>query len=213
MELDLASAGERMRLFAQGQGRGGAEHLLVELVVERVEGPRLHPDLDGALLFIHWLTLRHPIAAFADGRPALPGQEVPGLGLAREASELLVRMARRLGLSGVALRPAWLHVAVAARGGMRFVDPARQGRFLALQDLIAGVPLAEASRRVQAGGVWLDGRPYAWEAEVMVALAADREPELDRRWRQAVDEARAEARFGWAPQTAAPGGPDHGAPG
>ncbi|MBL8617860.1 MAG: histone deacetylase [Deltaproteobacteria bacterium] len=212
VELDAASAGERLRLLAQGQGRGEAEHLLVELVVERVDGLRLHPELGGVLLFIHWLTLRHPLAAFAAGRPALPGQEVPGLGLAREASELLLRMARRLGLSGVALRPAWLHVAVAARGGMRFVDAPRQGRFLALQDLIAGLPLAEASRRVQAGGVWLDGRPYTWEADVMVSLAADREPEQAARWRAAVEEARAQAHFSWAPTLPAAGAVDQGGP-
>ncbi len=157
--IDQASVGDRMRVFAEG---AGVEHLIAELVVEKQEA-------DGAsVLYIHWLTLRHGMATFASERPQLPGQEKPGLGLAREAGEMLLRMAERLGLKGVMLRPAWYHIAYAMRVDFRFVDPARQGRFEALIRAMEGIPLREATQLVAQELVEMDGNTYTWEPEPMV---------------------------------------------
>jgi hypothetical protein len=87
--------------------------------------------------------------------------------MAREFGELLGLMARRLGLDGVAFRPAHFHTAYSARQEMAFVDPARQGRFEALVRDLAHLSLLEATTAVEAGRVRLDGRPYAWEADEM----------------------------------------------
>jgi hypothetical protein len=119
------------------------------------------------VLYVHWLSLRNPRAQFSDLRPRLPGQEVPGLGLAREIGTMLWRMAVRLGLGGVVFRPAHYHIAYAARHEFQFVDPGRQGRFEALVRDLEGVPLLEATTAVAEGKVRLDGAPYAWEAEEM----------------------------------------------
>jgi hypothetical protein len=147
-----------MRLY--GQAAGG-EHLLIDCILERALVS------DSPVLFVHWLELRHPLARFGPGRPALPGQTVPGPGLAREAGELLGRVAARLGLAGIAFRPSAYHVAYAARHQLRFVDPERQRRFEALLRQLEGVPLMEATRAVAEGRVTLDGVPYAWEPDVM----------------------------------------------
>src|SRR5205807_924723 len=118
------------RVEVQDEGVGQSARLLdvpggqalIETVFERRE-------VAGAqLLYVHWLALRNPRARFSDERPQLPGQDVPGLGLAREMAELLSRMAARLGLEGVAFRPSPYHLAVRGREVMRFVDPARQRR-------------------------------------------------------------------------------------
>jgi acetoin utilization deacetylase AcuC-like enzyme len=142
-------------------GAGGAEHVLVEAVLQ------LRPVADAEMLYVHWLTLRDPRARFSDARPALPGQDAPGLGLSREAGHMLARMAARLGAAGVAFRPAWYHTAYAARAHFRFVDPERQGRFEALARALVRVPLREATLAVAGGDVLLDGAPYAWEADEM----------------------------------------------
>jgi acetoin utilization deacetylase AcuC-like enzyme len=162
--LEAASVGgERVRLYGRADGR---EHLLVETVLER---RHLEPA-GGDVLWVHWLTLRDPRARFGVGHEALPGQEVPGLGMTREVAELFGRIARRIGVRGVAFRPAHFHTAYVARHQARFVDDARQGRFEALVRDLARLPLAQATRAVAEGRVLVGGRPYTWEADDMVAL-------------------------------------------
>ena len=170
VEIGYLSPGDRMRLF--GMGPGLQEHLLIECMVEKREVGRI------PVLYVHWLTLRHPLAHFNDKRPRLPGQEVPGLGLAREATELLQRMAARLSLEGVAYRPASYHTAYAGRGQLTFVDAARQGRFEALVRDLGHLALLVATTAVAEGRVQLNGAPYAWEPDEMVRWFEA--PPLDR---------------------------------
>jgi acetoin utilization deacetylase AcuC-like enzyme len=157
--FDVADMGDRARLFGEAQGR---EHLLIEIILEK----RRAAGHD--VLYVHWLTLRNPLAQFSDRRPRLPGQDVPGLGLAREIGEMLALMALRLSLTGVVFRPAYYHNAYAARHHFSFVDPERQGRFDALVRDLAGLSLLEATAAVEEKRVLLDGKPYAWEADEMV---------------------------------------------
>ncbi|MBN1206732.1 MAG: histone deacetylase [Myxococcaceae bacterium] len=163
VEIGPTGMGERIQLLGQS---GGTEHLLVDCILER---RRIEQE---DYLFVHWLTLRHPRAQFSSLRPQLPGQEVPGLGMSREAGEMLMLMAERVNLAGVAFRPMWFHLAVVARARFRFLDPARQGRFEALMRDLAHVPLLEATRLVTEGRVRLNGQPYAWEADDMVSRRA-----------------------------------------
>jgi len=158
--IDKVPVGERMR--AWGRDERGVEHLLAEVVVERRE-------LDERpVLFVHWLTLRHPAGTFGDARPRLPGQEVPGLGLAPEATELLERTARRIGAEGIAMVPSFYHTAWPSNAHVRFVDDAREGRYEALVRDLGHLGRAEVSRALETGRVRLDGEPYAWEATEMV---------------------------------------------
>lgn len=162
--VDSTGLGDRLRVMGHAAGQ---DHLLVEAILEkrRVRGIEI--------LFIHWLSLRNPIARFSERRPQLPGQEVPGLGLAREAGTLLSRMAIRLGLAGVVFRPSHYHLAYTARHDFAFVDPPRQGRFEAMIRDLAGVPLLEATHAVAKGRVRLNDRPYTWEADEMAIWLRD----------------------------------------
>jgi len=159
VELETEEGGGRIRLLGDAQGQS---YVLVELVLER----RSLAQRD--VLFVNWLALRHPLTRFSSSRPRLPGQDVPGLGSAREVAELLALMAKRLGLDGVAFQPSWYHMAYAARYRARFVDPKRQGRFEALVRDLRGVPLLAATTAVEEGRVKLNGQPYRWEPDPMV---------------------------------------------
>jgi acetoin utilization deacetylase AcuC-like enzyme len=160
VEISTTDAGDRIQVLGQSEGK---DHLLVDCMLER-----RHIGED-SYLFVNWLTLRHPRAHFSAVRPKLPGQEVPGLGLSREASEMFMLMAERLKLAGVAFRPMWFHLAMQARFRFRFVEPRRQGRFEALARDLAHQPLLEATRQVAEGRVRLNGQPYVWEADDMVS--------------------------------------------
>ena len=157
--VDAASPGDRLRVFGECEG---VEHLLIDLVAERRKAR------GSDVLYVHWLSLRNPRARFTPVRPQLPGQEVPGLGLAREIGELLALIARRLGLAAVVFRPAHYHTAYSARHNLAFIDAARQGRFEALVRDLAALPLREATDAVASGRVLADGVPYAWEPDEMV---------------------------------------------
>ena len=157
---------------------------LIELVAEKRR-------IGGAeMLYVHWLALRHPRARFSQERPQLPGQDVPGLGMAKEISALLLRMAMRLGLEGIALRPAAYHLAYNGRQLLRFLDPARQGRFEALVRDLAGLSLTDATRAVSQGRVLLEGAPYRWEPDEMVQWINPRPDE-----REAIEKEKQRVRF------------------
>lgn len=187
------TGGDRIRLLGQA---GGQELVLIEAVL----GKKQVGGLDA--LFVNWLTLRNPLAQFSPIRPQLPGQEFPGLGLAREAVEMIARIARRLGLGGVAIRPAHYHVAYACRHRFRFADPERQGRFEAMVRDLHHLPLLEATRLVAEERVLLNEKPYTWEADDMVFRL-----EGEYQDRREVAEVRDRSRFTLLPARDAPPGP------
>ncbi|MFP2912536.1 histone deacetylase [Pyxidicoccus sp. 3LFB2] len=160
VEVGSTGAGDRLKVLGR---TGGQEHLLVDCVLER------RPVAGEPFLFVNWLSLRHPRARFSERRPQLPGQDVPGLGLSREATEMLLLMAKRLALAGVAFRPMWFHLAALARFRFRFADPVRQGRFEAMVRDLAPHPMLEMTRAVVDGRVLLNGEPYRWEPDDMVS--------------------------------------------
>jgi len=178
---DRDDRGDRLRLFARADG---TEHLIIECVLERCK------IADEDLLYVHWLTLRHPRGRFSAERPRLPGQEEPGLGLAKEAGQLLMRTAERLGLAGLAFRPAWFHTAYAARNVLGFVEADQQGRFEAMLRDLGSVPLLEITHAMADGRVLLNGAPYTWEAGEMAYWLDHRQPD-----REAIEAAKQRAHF------------------
>ncbi len=153
--------GDRARLTGVADGR---THLLWEVQLDRER------HAGRPLLALRWMTMRHPLGGFPPGRPPLPGQEVPGLGLATEAVRLLERVALRLGLDGIVYRPAWFHTARMAIPPFQFEDLEEHARFEALTRDLAPRPWSESSRLVADRKVLLDGRPWTWPAAPMVHL-------------------------------------------
>lgn len=182
IKIDTANEGDRFRLFGQS---GEKEHILVELVAEK------RHIVGELMLYVHWLNLRNPKASFSENRPKLPGQDTPGLGLALEASELLKLMAQRLHLAGVALQPAWFHIAFALRRQFQFVDPTRQGRFLALIRDLSHISLLEATLAIDQGRVLCNEQPYSWESGIMASWLTPISPETQ----EAIDKAQQQTNF------------------
>jgi acetoin utilization deacetylase AcuC-like enzyme len=169
-EAIASAGGDAIRLLGSDQGK---EHALIEAVLER------RRISEWEFLFVNWLALRHPRAGFTPARPRLPGQDAPGLGLAREMVELLAQLSHELNLDGVAFRPSWYHTAFSVRDRGRFVEAKRQGRFEALTRDLAGIPLLEATNALAEGRVKLNGQPYSWEPDDMAYWNGKMPPDDD----------------------------------
>jgi acetoin utilization deacetylase AcuC-like enzyme len=167
--LDLEHpGGEAVRIH----GDPDSGDLLAELRlrIDRNTAPGL------ALLRIEWLLLQNPREAFTPARPRLPGQEHPGLGMLRDVIALLIVACERLQLDGVLWVPAHYHTAAQGRRTSRFLHPADEGLFRALEPVLAGLPLPAAAFAVERGQV-LDGAtgtPLVWHPMQVVVPASDR---------------------------------------
>jgi hypothetical protein len=153
-----SSGGERVTVLGDADGQ---THNLIECVMER-------QVLDGRpALYVHWLSLRDPRARFSERRPRFPGQDAPGLGLAREITEMILLAAERVGVEGVAFTPAYFHTAYLVRGRFRFLEPERQGQFEAMVRDLMPLGLEATTRALADGSVLCDGQPTVWKPELM----------------------------------------------
>ena len=163
LTVDFGSGlGETVRVFGEEE----RQNLLVEL---RVRKDRRLVN-DAQVVFVEWLLLQNPRAAFSPKVPRLPGQQHPGLGLLGTIVGLLVLVAEQLGLDGVANVPAHFYLVALGRKHLRFVDPARQAQADALTAVLGERPLAEAQRKLEEGRVVdaATGAPVVWEPAAMV---------------------------------------------
>jgi acetoin utilization deacetylase AcuC-like enzyme len=201
LELDHP-LGQTVKVFGDADRR----ELLAELRVHR--SSRAVPGHE--VLEVEWMLLQNPRERFADAKPALPGQQHPGLGMLPEFFGWLVVLAETLSLDGVLFHPNHYHVAALSRRHARFLAPETEALFRELQSLLAGMPLGEASRAVDEGRV-LDaesGQPLRWEGWSMVlpTTVRLRERTEGAAYEAAVDAARAGLRLALSPHAAAPQG-------
>ncbi len=142
-----------------------ADELLVELRAHRSRA--VVPDAD--VLFIEWLLMQNPRAAFAPDRPALPNQRHPGLGLLRSFLGWLAVIAELEALDGVAFAPSAWHTAVLSRSSARFLDPEGEARLLATGDALTGLPVHQAAQALLSGEVVDEaGQRVDWQPSTMV---------------------------------------------
>ena len=156
------------------------EEILVEMRLRRDR--RTLAGLE--LLSIEWLLMQNPRARFEDpnrnsdsadegrivGRPRLPGQTYPGLGMVNDVAALLQVACERLHLDGLVFTPSQYHVAAYGHGYLRFVSAEARARFAALRELFRDVPLPEATRAIAEGNV-VDAATdevFKWRPEPMV---------------------------------------------
>ena len=178
--VSLRTSGEgdehRLRVLAPGFAAPLLELRLAELSTFFREPPRPRLGLEVlSVLAVHGLVLRDPRAEFSPDRPRLPGQERPGLGVFAPVLERLRLWAEDWGKDGLLAFPPHFHAAVLLGRWLRFVSPARQGRFEALRRDLAALSLAESSWTVEEGRVKDEaGTAVRWlPAEMVAPLTPD----------------------------------------
>jgi acetoin utilization deacetylase AcuC-like enzyme len=193
LELDNP-AGQTVRVRTGGD----APESLIELRMRRNRR-----SLEGfELLIVEWLLMQNPHAHFDSGRPRLPGQNYPGLGLLREVSAILVLICERLQLDGVGFVPMHYHIAAQAQRHFTFAEPEDEGRFLRLREALDELTLLEAIRALEQKRLFDTqlGRPFRWTPATMVLPVSDRlkarieRPEREQAVRRAMQGYRFELR-------------------
>jgi acetoin utilization deacetylase AcuC-like enzyme len=169
LQLELEHpAGQTLRVW----GDAARRELLVEVRVRRDR----HSLPAMEMLAVEWLLLQNPRAEFTAGRPRLPGQRHPGLGLVEDVAALLVLACDRLGLDGLLFVPSHYHLAAQGRSLLRFLRPADEAYFRALQAALAGLSLSQAAAALEAGRVVdaENGAPVRWRPAPMVLPVSER---------------------------------------
>ncbi len=139
--------------------------------IDRATRPRL------ALLRVEWLLLQNPRARFTPSARASPARSIPGLGLLPDIAALIVLACDRLHLDGILFVPSHFHTARQGRKVLRFLAPADEGQFRALEAALLRLPLAEATGAVDQGRVrdgGSGGAPFRWRPMPMVLPVSDR---------------------------------------
>lgn len=162
VEFDLGASGQTLRIF----GSRGRRELVLELRLRRDR--RTIPGEE--LLAVDWLLLQNPRARFTPTRPALPGQNYPGLGMLRETMAALLLICDRLKLSGLIVTPSHFHAVAQARFQMRFLDPRAEGRFRSFQRALQPLALGEATHAASDGRLRdaATGAAVRWTPSAMV---------------------------------------------
>jgi hypothetical protein len=170
------------------------------------------PESLGAvpMLYLESLLLQHPGKTFSWSRPPLPEQEFPGLALSGEILQLLLLLAKRVGVEALVLRPSTFHSAAIYARYFHFIDGRAQGRFEALRASRHLRPLWLLSWALDLGCVRRDGEPVMFAPDPMAAALSRRVAHHFARiaWRRAWARGRAErhtldvatlrSRFPWA---------------
>ncbi|MBF2053994.1 MAG: hypothetical protein IGS03_11100 [Candidatus Sericytochromatia bacterium] len=153
------------------------ERLLHEIVVRRRQlyfdrSDSVDSRFDGqhfGLLGIEWMCLQNPRQSFSELRPALPGQQYPGLGLGQLVLDLLQLTAERLVLDGIITIPAWFHNAVFYHTRFRYLSLSTEARLQALyRQLVRPLGLHRVAWAIEQQQVCENGQSFEWFHEDMI---------------------------------------------
>ncbi len=163
LDLDLTNPnGHTLRLFTDSRKN--------ELLIECRLRIQRHLVPDASLLNIEWLLMQNPRAQFSSGRPRLPQQKHPGLGLLSDFISLLILICDRMKLDGIVFIPSHFHLVLSARQHLLFLRKEDKTWFEAVEKAVRDVPLAEATRIISETGLYdrSNGKRVAWRPMPMV---------------------------------------------
>src|SRR4030043_2470291 len=120
-------------------------------------------------LMLEWLTLQNPLLGFSRKRPALPGQQHPGLGLRKKVVDIFVYLARLLRKDGLLAFPAYFHNALLFSRFFYFLNPEKVAEVQAIEKAFPQIPFKHLAWIVYLNCLKYDnGQPYEWKAEEQV---------------------------------------------
>ena len=174
--LDINTDDPHRHILRVYFGKKDKAHLLIEIILsESVFRPKIMylPSFKYGtynMMVIEWLILQNPLAQFKKERPQLPDQQYPGLGIARQVGDMLVKVATYLHKDGILNFPQYYHNAVIYSELFKFYNPYMQGILKALEQSLSKYTFADAAYAVSLGCVknLKDGEAFKWKAEELI---------------------------------------------
>ena len=123
-----------------------------------------------SLLFLEWLTLQNPLLEFTPERPALPGQQYPGLKLGKKILDIFAYVAWINNSDGILAFPCYFHNALLFMRVFRFLRPEKRGEVLAIRKAFSrDIPFHRLAWVVHLNCLRDgEGRVYEWKAEEQI---------------------------------------------
>ena len=122
-----------------------------------------------SLLFLEWLTLQNPLLEFTPERPALPGQNYPGLKLGKKILDIFAYVAWINNSDGIMAFPCYFHNALLFMRAFRFLHPEKRGEVLAIRKTCRNIPFHKLAWIVHLNCLRDgEGRIYEWKAEEQI---------------------------------------------
>ncbi len=151
-------------------------HLLIEIILsESIFRPKIMylPSFKYGtynMMVIEWLILQNPLSRFTGEKPQLPDQQFPGLGIARQVADMLIKVASYLHKDGILNFPQYYHNAVIYSEMFKFYNPYMHGVLKALEQSLSKYTLADAAYAVALGCVknLSNGENFKWKAEELI---------------------------------------------
>ncbi len=175
LAFDLDSSNypvQRLRIFHEEKR---PDRVVVDLKIR--EGhltPKEYLDLDAAFfgytfLIFEWLTIQDPLHGFSEKRPALPGQEHPGLGMGKKLVDLFDYLARLTRKDGLLAFPAYFHNALLFSRYFTFLCPEKAAEIQAIETSFPKIPFKHLAWIVYLNCLKCsDGKTYEWRAQEQV---------------------------------------------
>jgi hypothetical protein len=104
-------------------------------------------------LVVNWLQTRHPKQIGREMTRLYPGQDVPGLGIFPEMSDLIGFLIISLRLNGAVIRPEYFHDAVLFSRKFQFLEADSKALFLALKNEFPKHSIRAISTLLQNGKI------------------------------------------------------------
>nr|ART90508.1 hypothetical protein [uncultured bacterium] len=153
------------------------EHVLIHIRLKIGDYRFLHHSAQPAvrLIFIDWLTTRHVRARARPAHRLFPGQDVPGLGILRQITAAITRIAVAAGAEGAFNIPEYFHDAVLFHRQFRFYDPVQEATLHAvIRDLHRFGARSISQAYVDGRVANAEGKCVAWHPSEMILLANPR---------------------------------------
>ena len=120
-------------------------------------------------LILDWLTLQNPLQSFSPKKPALPGQNHPGLGLGKKVLDLFIYLARITKKDGIIAFPAYFHNALLFSRYFSFLNPDKEAEVRAIEKSFPDVSFRQLAWIVYLGCMKdRENKVYEWKAEEQV---------------------------------------------